>query len=341
MATVRLSDVIVPEAFTEYTVVNSPERNALVQSGVMTPNGVIAAQLAAGSDQFNVPFWNDLGDEEADIASDDPDVESVPRKLTAGKQVVRKSFLHGSWSAMNLASELSGSDALARIQDKAAAYWSRQLQRRLIASLNGVLADNIANDAGDLILDISGATNGDVTADTQFSAAAIIEATATLGDALGTLTAVGMHSNTYRKALKNDLIATNMDSEGRPFQTFRGLQVIVDDLLPYTPAGGALDTDTAPEYTSVLFGRGAAGYGIAAPRIAAGTEVENKPSAGNGGGMQILHSRVNVAVHPAGFAWLEGSVAADSPSLAELAVAGNWNRVFDRKHIPLAFLRHN
>jgi hypothetical protein len=83
------------------------------------------------------------------------------------------------------------------------------------------------------------------------------------------------------------------------------------------------------------------GYGVSEPRIADGTEVENLPSAGNGGGQQILHSRVNVAVHPAGFAWKDGSVAGDSPTLAELAKAANWDRVFTRKAIPMAFLVTN
>ena len=77
---------------------------------------------------------------------------------------------------------------------------------------------------------------------------------------------------------------------------------------------------------------------MTAPRIAAGTEIENKPSSGNGGGQQILHSRLNLAVHPAGFSWVEGSVADESPTIAELALAANWNRILDRQAIPIAFL---
>ncbi len=93
--------------------------------------------------------------------------------------------------------------------------------------------------------------------------------------------------------------------------------MIVDDGLPV--ASG--------DYTTVLFGRGAVGYAMAAPVVADGTEVESLPSAGNGGGQQVLHSRVNLGVHPAGFGWVEGTVASESPTLAELALAGNWVRV--------------
>lgn len=329
MAVVQIADVIVPSEFTGYIVANTMQKSALVQSGVATRNGVIEGQLSAGADSFSVPHWNDLGDDEANIVSDDPAVNAVPYKIGSGKQMVRKSFLHNSWSAMNLASELSGDDALARIQNRAAAYWTRQLQRRLIVSLNGILADNVANDSGDMVEDISALTGGAE----KFSASAVIEAAGTLGDAMRDLSAIAMHSDTYKAALKNDLIATLQQSDGGFIQTFRGLAVIVDDGLPKVVGASTV-------YTSVLFGPGAVGYGVTAPRIAEGTEVENKPSAGNGGGQQILHSRVNLAIHPAGFQWLEGSVAAESPTMAELALAANWNRVFERKAIPLAFLKH-
>lgn len=288
-----------------------------------------------------MPIWGDLSDDEADIVSDDPDVNSTPRKLGTSKQLVRKSYLHSSWSAMNLASELAGSDALARIQDRAAAYWSRQLQKRLVASLSGIIAGNVANNASDMVHDISGATNADVSDTTKFSATAMIDAATELGDNLDALSAIAMHSDVFRAALKADLINTIPDSEGLPIKTYRGLAVIVDDGLPFTAAAGAGSTDAAAQYTTVLFGSGAVGYGVAEPRIAAGTEIENLPSAGRGGGQQVLHSRVNLAVHPAGFAWNEGTIAGDSPSLAELAEAAHWSRVFERKAIPLAFLITN
>lgn len=326
MATTRIADVIVPEQLTPYVLQNSVERSALVESGITVRNAAIDGYLTAGADSFAIPFWRDLGNEEADIASDDPAQLSVPRKIGSGKQVVRKSFLHASWSAMNLAAELSGDDPLKRIQTRVAAYWARQAQRRLVATLNGILADNIANDAGDMRLDISGAAG----AASAFSAAAVIDATASLGDALRDLTAIGMHSDTYRAALKNDLIASTPASTGGFIQTFRGLGIVIDDGLPVA----------AGKYTSVLFGAGVFAYGMSEPRIAPGTEIENLPSSGNGGGQQILHSRVNLAVHPLGFSWKEGSVAGDSPTIAELALAANWDRVAERKAVPLAFLVH-
>lgn len=324
MAVTRISDVIVPSEFTAYAVQNSVETSAFVQSGVASRNAEIEAQLSAGAHNFTVPFWNDLADDEADIVNDDPASESTPAKLGSGKQLVRKSFLHKSWSAMNLASELSGNDALNRVQNRVAAYWTRQMQRRLIASLNGILADNVANDAGDMVVDIS----GEAGTAALFTATAVIDAAGTLGDQMGGVTAIAMHSDVYRLALKNDLIDTIPDSEGGAIQTFRGMAVVVDDLLPVSNG----------DYTTALFSPGSVGWGMTAPRIADGTEIESNPAAGNGGGQQILHSRMNVAMHPAGFTWQESSVAGESPTIAELGTATNWDRVVDRKAVGLAFL---
>ena len=337
MATVRLSDVVVPDEFTNYITENTAQKSALVQSGVMARNARIEEQLRAGADSFTVPTWLDLGDVEANIVNDDPDIESTPQKLGTDSFRVRKSYVHQSWSAMNMASELAGSSALARIQDRVEAYWTRQLQLRLVATMRGVLARNVAANAGDMVVDITGQA-GDAAV---FSAAGVIDAAHTLGDGLRDVTAIAMHSDTYAAALKRDLIQTIPDSAGGFIQTFRGMALVIDDGMPKDNIAADPEVDPAVwAYTSVLFKPGAIGYGITAPREADGTEIESAPSKGNGGGQQILHSRNNVSVHPAGFSFVDGAGVGVSPTLAQLAMAANWDRVSERKHVGLAFLRH-
>lgn len=320
----QLSDVVVPQEFTAYQIQESMVRTALFKSGVLVRNGQMATMLEAGGEAFVVPFWNDLPDVEADITNDDPADFSTPQKVTADKQIVRKSYLHESWSAMSLASELAGSDPLVALRNRVNAYWDRQWQKRLIASLQGVIADNVANDGSDMVHDVSTLT-GDAA---KFSAEAVIDAAGTLGDRLEDVKAIAMHSAIYGVALKNDLIQFIPQSEGGYITTFRGLAVTIDDGL--SPNAGV--------YTTILFGAGALGFGVAAPRMAPGTELYRLPHAGKGAGQDTLHSRFNVAIHPLGFQWVEGTIASESPSIAELAVAAHWNRVVVRKAVPLAFL---
>lgn len=329
MATVRLSDVVTPEEFTAYQVQNSMVGTALLESGVMTRNAFIESQLSAGAESFTVPTWLDLSDEPANLVSDDPNVHATPRKITADKMRVRKAFLHGSFAAMNLSSELAGDDAMARIQSRVNAWWNRQMQKRLVYTLEGVAAANVANNGGDMILDITAET-GDAA---KFSAKAVIRAAGTMGEALNDAVGIAMHSDTYQLALENDLIEFERDSSGSLLlPTFRGLAVTMSESMPVDTVNG--------EYLTALFGRGAIGFGATAPRIADGTEIENDPSAGNGGGQQILHTRMNVAIAPAAHRFDDTTVAADSPSWEDLADASNWTRVGERKAVPLAFLRH-
>jgi hypothetical protein len=325
MAVTQISDVIVPQEFTNYQVQNSLTSTALFQSDVLVQNGEMSSQLQAGAQSFTVPFWNDLGDTEADITNDDPTDLSTPLKITAGKQVVRKSFLHQSWSDMSLASELSGSDALVRIQNRVLAYWDRQFEKRLIASLKGVLFSNVANNSSDMVIDISGGT-GDAA---DFNGTAVINAALTLGDRLADVKSIAMHSAVYGAALKNNEISFFKPSENAiELPTYKGMLVIIDDNL--TPATGV--------YTTILMGAGAVGFAVTPPRVGPGTEIWRTPDAGNGGGQTTLHSRQNVALHPLGFSFAGASVAGDSPSMAELATAANWTRVVERKAIPLAYL---
>lgn len=326
MAVTQIADVIVPSIFQSYITENSMVSTALYQSGVAVGNGEMAAQLSAGAQSFTVPCWNDLVDTEANISSDDFTVNSVPLKLSTTKQQVRKSFLNQSWSEMNLASELSGSDALARIQDRVSSWWDRQLEKRVIASLRGVLLSNVANNASDMVIDIS----GNAGALANFNGNSVIDTALTLGDRLSAVKSIGMHSYVYGEALKNNEITFFKPSENAiEIPTYKGMSVVVDDNL--TPAAGV--------YTTILFGEGAIGYAIEPPRTGYGVELFRNPSSGNGSGQTTLFTRFDVALHPLGFSFTGTTVAGTSPTMAELALPANWTRTFtQRKSIPVAFL---
>ena len=337
MAAVTISDVVVPAEFTQYIVENSLVSTALYRSGVVVNNSVMENEIQAGATFFTVPVWNDLTDTEANISSDNPTDLANPLGINAYSMDVRRSFLNNSWGEMSLASELAGSSALARIQSRVTAYWNRQFEFRLVSSMLGILASNVANNSGDMVVDISAATTGaPITINgTQYTAPtftrnAVIDAASTMGDRAEVLTALAMHSSVYRTAQKNNEIEFIRDSDNNiMFATYAGLPVIQDDNL----------TMTGGKYVTVLFGTGAIGSAIAEPRTGFGTEIHRFPQQGNGGGSTLLFSRLNVALHPLGFNFTSASVAGPSPLIADLATAANWTRAAtQRKSVPLAFL---
>ncbi len=327
MPTIQLADVIVPAQFTAYQLETIFENNAFFQSGVAQRNGMIEEQLSAGAQSFTVPSWAE-NDAEPNYSNDNPATMAATLKIGSYAQVVRKCFANQGWSMANLAAELAGDDPLARIQARVGAYWDRALTYRLIASLRGVLAANIANNGSDMVVDVT------ATSAPEFNADAVINTAGTLGDKLEDVKAIAMHSAVYLEALKNDLIEFIPQSEGLPIKTFRGLAVVIDDALWYTTAPG----NTV--YVTVLFGSGAVGFGFTEPLTGYATEVFRIPGAGNGGGVTQLYSRHNLAIHPSGWSWSDGDgLAGESPSLDELATASHWTRVsVSRKQCPIAFL---
>ena len=133
---------------------------------------------------------------------------------------------------MNLASELAGSSALERIQSRVQAYWQRQFEYRLIASLRSILASTVTNNSSDMVNDISAAAGTGA----NFSAGAVIDTAGSLGDHLENMKAIATHSAIYTEALKNDLIQFILQSSGLPIKTFRGLGIVIENNL--SPASG-------------------------------------------------------------------------------------------------------
>lgn len=335
MATVRLTDVIIPEVYTSYSVVNSPEKTAFFESGIVVSNAMLNAKANEGGETINVPFWNDLDSSSApNLSNDNPAAIGAVDKITSGTQIARVANLNKWYSAADLAGELAGSDPMQRINNRFGRYWQRQWQRRLIASCNGILADNITNDSGDMVISVAAEAIASQTALTKFTRANFTSAVYTLGDMATELTAIGVHSHVMKQMVDNEDIDYIPDAEGRlTIPTYMGLRVIVDDNFTVT-AG----TTSGFKYTSVLFGAGAFGYGEGSAKVP--VEVERQGLQGNGGGVEYLGERKVWLLHPFGFQ-TTGTPAAQSFSLAELALATSWDRVVERKNVPMAFLVTN
>lgn len=332
----KLADMIVPEIFTPYTVEKTMELTRFLQSGVMVRSEYIDALLAGGGVTFNLPAFTDLDNDDEYVSSDDDSTLSTPHKIGSKKDLAVRLSRNNSWSDMDLVHRLIGADPMMAIQDLVAAYWARRLQKATLATLAGVFADNDAAPAGadthvqgDLTVDIKGgAYSAGVT---DFNAESMIDAATTMGDAQEDLTAIAVHSIVYSRMQKNNLIDFIPDSTGKiKIPTFLGRVVIVDDGMP----------NAAGVFESYLFGPGVLGFGNGTPDVP--TEVDRVPAAGNGGGQDILHNRVEWCVHPYGHAY-SGTAPDGGPDNTNaanmLANAASWSRRSkERKMIKLARL---
>lgn len=318
MAVTRVSDIIIPEVFNPYVINQTVEKAAVVQSGIV--QAVPGLVVPNGGDTINMPFFNDLdGDPEA-IQSD---FALTPQKITTGKDVARVFEFGKAWSSEDIAAELAGADPMTAIGNRVSNYWARQFQNFTFKSLDGVFLDNTANDDGDLIKNIATETGATASDANKLSATVILEAAQLLGDAKDKFTAIAMHSVVHTTLQKQGLIEfIPNDKADVGWGTYLGKSVIVDDGLP-----AVAGTTSGFKYTTYLFAQGAVGYAEGTPKTP--TETDRNSLKGE----DILINRRKFILHPRGFKWTEGSVAKEMPTLAEMALAANWDRVYDKKKV--------
>lgn len=336
MATTRLSDIIDVTVFRDLPQIDGPEKTAFFDSGVVLRNGLLDELARSAGKTAELPFWNDLdASAEVNYTDDNPATTATPQKVTQGEQIARKAFVNQGWQSADLASELAlGGTAMEAVRARTDRYFMRQWQRRLVAATNGVLADNVANDSGDMVVDVAVEAIASQTADTRFNRDVFTEAVYTLGDAASDLTAITVHSAVMTQMVKNDDITFIPDSQGNlTIPTYMGLRVIVDDGMTVT--AGSTD---GFKYTSVIYGPGAFGYGVGAPETP--VEVEREAAQGNGGGIETLWVRNTWILHPFGFQQT-GTPSGESFTQAELAAATSFDRVLERKLVPMSFLITN
>ena len=324
-----LQNLIQPEQFTKYVQENSVKRSALFQSGAVVTSDLIQAKASAGGLAVSIPVWKDLADTDPNLSTDDISVMATPNDVTAVLMKTRIANLNNGWSSIDLANELSGVDASKMITNRVGDYWTRVFNKRLVSSLQGIQADSVANHGGDMVIDKSGEA---------FSYDHLIDAALTMSENLDQMTMLVVHPNVFgriNKAAKGNgeikLEYRRIEELSMSIPTYGGMALLIDSTVPVD------NTDPEnPIYTSIMLGNGAFAAAFGTPVNA--LEVDRQAPAGNGGGAEVVWSRVSPIIHPLGFDWSDAAVAGQSPTLAELKDESNWTRQFERENIPVAFI---
>ncbi|WP_312272237.1 hypothetical protein [Pseudomonas sp.] len=336
MAETILSDVVFQAELRDYMAVPVVEQTAFFQSGVLLRNNDMNALLASPTNEFIIPFWLDLDSSiEPNYSNDVFTDVATPLAITSSTQRARAAYLNEGWATMELVKNITNQDPLDYVAGRLTSYWQRQAQRRVMATAIGLYNDNVASNNSDMVINANGV----------ISAEAIIRAKATMGDYTANgLGVIAMHSAVFTQLSILNLIDFTPLGDQVPLNgRYQGMTVVVDDGMP--SFAGA--TDGAPrEYLSIVFKPGAIGYAEEQPAGRAGLNVSWVDERGNGGGVETLWTRRDMLIHPFGYKFLSATITgnktetrAQSASWADLALATNWERVLDRKLVPMAFIR--
>ena len=338
MATgVQIADIYNPLVFNKGIQEKAIELNRFIDCGMCVDNATLKTLASGPGTIGELPFFKGLTNDEPNYSSDDSAVLSTPAKITSGKQVYRKSFSNKSWATMDLAVEIGLIDPVGAITNRIGKYWAVHSEKRLINSLKGIMADNIANDGGDMVTSVGTLEVGAAPADAKkLNANLVIDSGLTMGDHAPDLSCICMHSVVYGTLQKLNLITyVPTATQDIKWPTYLGYRVVVDDSL--TPRAG---TTSGFVYTTILCGMDVCGYGLGTPPVP--SEVYRLPNAGNGAGQDLIFSRNTEICHPYGFAFNSVAVVGQSATYAELATATNWDRVYAaRKNLAISFILTN
>lgn len=372
----RLSHVFEPEPFTAHSQQTTEEKSRIIQSGIAVRDSFMDNLLEGDGLTFEIPFIEDLDSsdstgaervatdssrpfDQADTAvsaagtgsntasASSPARDPDPQHVTSGTEKAIRLNRNQSWSETALIQQLSSMDPLGAVTARVGGYWTRRLQRAVIATMNGIFANNRdvaldteANQSGDeerddLTVDLAytaashGTTAVAFAEATRFSSEAYLRTKLLLGDSMQDLGSLLVHSVVYNRMQNQNLIDFIPDARGEvQIPTYQGDRVIIDDAMPVSDSGKV--------YESWLFGPGALRIGMGTPPNA--SEMDREAGAGNGMGQDILYNRVEWLIHPSGYEYV-GTAPKGGPDNTLLATSGSWNRVFkERKMMKFARL---
>jgi hypothetical protein len=338
MATLR-SDVIIPEVFTPYLIEATTVRNSFLTSGVVT--ALDALNVNEGGDKVTIPNWK------ADLSGDAErltDTTSLtPGKITADKQIGVVLHRGRAWESRDLARLAAGSDPMGAIGAKVADYIANQQQKDMIASLQGVFGALGSSNSGAafeaLCVDATG------SGETNLGPRQIAAAEVILNEDSDKLGAIVMHPRVYadlkeRKAIDfvtatdarvtastvvagslqalnafgGSVAAAYTNNIAIPF--YMGMRVIRSKDVPTSGSGATT------KYACYVMATGAVGTG---QQAALRSEVDRDILAKSDAMSVDWHN----VYHPLG-ARYTGSA---NPTTADLATAGNWQKVFETENI--------
>lgn len=332
MSETRLTNVIVPEVFTQYALEPSIYKSRFFKSGIIQENPAISGLLAGGGTTFQMPFWKDTAGGSGDIPSET--VATTVNNATSDKMIARRQLREKAWGANDISAIFAGDDPIGALTARVEGYWAQAFDQIAISTIRGMVADNIANDSGDLVNDISGGAGSAAI----ISDAAVIDAQAKLGENGtvgesdlngGAYAAIVVHPSTYAVLRKADLIDfVAISGQERPLQFYMGMQVIVD-------RNAYVNSTVYDSYIckagALQFGQTNIGY--------IPTEVYRNPTVGFG--IDNIYTRRVFAMHVLGTKWTENTVTGGiSPSDANLVLAANYDRVYNAENMGIVVVRH-
>ena len=307
----RIADLVPnPTVLSNVIVKSYKAKNSLIASGVATTGPEVDLLMSGGSAIQGLNYVNKVDSSTFNYSSDDFDEKGATGKIgTAGYMALRHDINWG-WAYTDLVRMITKFDVRGGITSAIPLYWSEVGEQIAIASMKGALAKTAA------------LTTGAVTDD--FDLANIVKVSATMDDPRSRKT-LFMSNATFAKLQVKQLGTVGVQQSDAQLNvlTYAGYNVIL------TEAFGDNMTLVAQE--------GALAFSAGLIPGETGAEIKRDADAGNGGGGEILRTRLSIVAAPQGFSY----TGAAKPGLVGLANPTNWTQAeADNRYIGFRAIKH-
>lgn len=333
MAITRITDVIPVKLFTDLLAAKLVENSRFRQSGVVGVDPRITAKAQAAGLEVTLREWIRPAGGEATSSSDVETSLLVADKVSQAAKIARMISRNRAFSAMDIADYASDSDAIEYVINEFARLRLADEESAILAILEGICADSVANDGSDLVKAQHITTGTIVAADNLVGPKTLLTGRKTMGDMGDQLDTIVMHSDVVNNLRLADVGFKPASETSIGLATYMGYKVIETDKVGKAGAGNY------PIYTSYIMGSGALVYANAPAEFA--LEQTRNPLAGDGSGASSIINRYRFLMHPAGYTNQAAPANTVSQTNAELAAAATWNRVDDRKAVPIVKITTN
>jgi hypothetical protein len=319
--------------------------NAMLQSGAVVSDAVIANLISNGSDIYTAPFYKNFT---ADPVNYDgaTKIDTVETEGSSETGVVfgrAKGFKAKDF----IADFNSGADPMSFIVSKVAKYWQDQKQKELLAILNAIFGITSTSEgyaktwATEHVTSLALSAKATVEDANKLGDATVAEAAQkALGENAGEFSLAIMHSKVALNLATKDLLQYRKYTDPMGIERtlniadINGFTVVIDDRVP-----ASLNTTTeAMEYTTFLLGTGCVRTADAPVDHPASVSRDEATD----GGVETLWTRQRQTIHPNGFSFVKPSTGyTSSPTRVQLGATANWTLARNPKEIAMAKIVSN
>lgn len=292
----RISDLVAnPGALSNVVLAKYRVKNSLIASGVAVTGPEVDLLMSGGSQIQGLNFINKVDTSTFNYSSDDFDEKGATGKISASPYMALRHDANWGWAYTDLTRIITKYDVKGGVSSAIPMFWSEVGENVAVASMKGVLAAVPALTSG---------VNTDA-----FDVSKIIDVCATMDDPQSRKT-LFISRKTLAKLQKTNLGSfTPLAQSDLGFASYAGYGLII--------------TEAFGDNMTVVAQEGALAFAAGLVPGTIGMEIDRDANAGNGGGGEILRTRLSIVAAPQGFSY----VGAVKPGLATLALAASWNKV--------------